>query len=445
MTPSRRAAATPVAARHHDRTAAEALAHYADAYAADESILVRPVESYDGIELAARAVAALAGGSLLVTDLAGEHSHAAAGNDDHLAERTTGPADPLLAFHTSGSTGSPSCVIYRKETARAHARAIAASLGLTPEITYVALPPPRFAYGLSIVNSHLEADVPVTFVDPEWTLPGLTEVADSTDGDIALYALPQHTPLLLSGAVDPARVSRLFIAGGRISQASVRRLAEHFPRLRLTNMYGQAEMGPRLSMWDGDPAEFVEGNIGTPLPGVRLRVMPDETAVVADDAATPDATPAHAQAPAHAQSPGRIAASSEFAMWKLLKAPYTELLDGPGEGEIVTNDLAAEGRDGTLRHAGRADHVLNVAGTKVDLRRLQEIVTEAADPLIVRIGSKPSKVAGDDVPVIEIVPGPRTPARTGPIRRALHTEFGRLAGLFDIVFVQQLSLKESGK
>lgn len=428
MTPSRRAAVAPVAARHHDPRAVEALARYAAAYFADESIFVRPVEAYDGIDRALDTVAGFTG-ELFVTDLAGAAEHATSrtvsgdGRSDH-------DAQPVFAFHTSGSTGSPSCVIYRKSVSRAHARAIAEALELTSRVTYVALPPPRFAYGLSIVNSHLEADVPVTFVDADWTLPGLTAVAEATEGEIALYALPQHTPLLVSADIDPARVTRLFIAGGRISEGSVRRLAEHFPNLRLTNMYGQAEMGPRLSIWDGDPADFVEGSIGSPLRGVNLRVEPASNGTDGTDST---------------DSTGRIVAASEYAMWRLLRAPYTDLTDGPGTGEIVTSDLASVTSDGTLRHAGRADHVLNVAGTKVDLRRLQEVVTEAAKPVIVRIGSKPSKVAGDDIPVVEIVPGPETPEKTAPIRRALHEEFGRLASLFDIVFVRQLSLKESGK
>lgn len=440
MAPLRRFAGAPVAARHHDPRAAEALAHYAGAYFDDDSILVRPIEAYEGIERAVDTVARLAGGNLLVTGIAGSaNASVAAPTDAADPADATDSHEPVFAFHTSGSTGSPSCVIYRKSTTRAHARAIAEALQLTADVTYVALPPPRFAYGLSIVNSHLEADVPVTFVDADWTLPGLTEVAASSEGDIALYALPQHTPLLVSSDIDPMRVTRLFIAGGRISQASVRRLAEHFPHLRLTNMYGQAEMGPRLSMWDGDPADFVEGSIGSPLAGVRLRVEPAPDTPAARDAADAPV------APGTPGAPGRIVAASEYAMWHLLKAPYTHLTDGPGTGEIVTSDLASVTDDGTLRHAGRADHVLNVAGTKVDLRRLQEVVTAVAHPIIVRIGSKPSKVAGDDIPVVEIVPGPDTPEKTAPIRRALHDEFGRLASLFDITFVRQLSLKESGK
>lgn len=405
---------TGVPVRHTDGGVSIALDQYTRAYTNGRSVLVRPMETYDGWTRVLAAVTARSGPPVFVTDLAGRQ--------DTVCGEADGLAAPLYAFHTSGSTGSPSAVVYAKSVVARHARAIAESLRLDAGITYVALPPPRFAYGLSVVNSHIESGVPVTFTDATWTLPGLTRIADETEGDIALYALPQHVPALLSARIDPQRLVRLIIAGGRISAAGVSKVAERFPRLRLTNMYGQAEMGPRLSMWDGDPAQFVEGMIGRALPGVTLRVEAGS-----------------------AGGAGRLMAASPYAMDHILRAPYTTPRPGPGAGEIATGDLAFTDEDGTLRHAGRADHVLNVAGTKVDLARLHQIVTEVARPLAVKVHSKTAAHSGDVRPVVEIVPGPDTPERTGPVRKSLAAEFGRLAGLFDITYVQELTLKESGK
>lgn len=401
--------------RHTDGGVSAALSQYTRAYTNGRSVLIRPMETYDGWSRVVAAVAARSGSPVFVTDLAGVQ--------DTLCGEADGLGQPLYAFHTSGSTGSPSAVVYAKSVVRRHARAIAESLRLHTSITYVALPPPRFAYGLSVVNSHIESGVPVTFTDATWTLPGLTQVADEDGGDIALYALPQHIPALLSAQIDPQRLVRLVIAGGRISAAAVSRVAQRFPRLRLTNMYGQAEMGPRLSMWDGDPADFEEGMIGRALPGVTLRVEAGSTE----------------------SGVGRLMAASPYAMDYILRAPYTTRRPGPGAGEIATGDLASAAEDGTLRHAGRADHVLNVAGTKVDLARLHQIVTEVARPLAVKVHSRSATHSGDARPVVEIVPGPDTPERTGPVRKSLAAEFGRLAGLFEITYVRELTLQESGK
>ena len=89
--------------------------------------------------------------------------------------------------------------------------------------------------------------------------------------------------------------------------------------------------------------------------------------------------------------------------------------------------------------------MLNVAGTKVDLHRVTAIVQEVTKPLLVNVGTRPARRGGDLVPVVEIVPNGPAPSSTAPVRRALHTEFGGLAALFDLRYVDRLTLKESGK
>lgn len=405
--------------RHTDPAIAAALDAYVEAFRAGHSILVRPKADFDGLAQVVESVEQLAGATVFVTDLEGSpgHRNAAAGSTD--LDRA------VFAYHTSGSTGSPKCVIYRHDQVISHAGAVTQALGLGEDVQYAALPPMRFAYGLSIVNSHLLAGVPVTFADAEWGLPGLETLTSAHDRPLALYALPQHTPLLLASSLPADRLARLFIAGGRLSGACASALAKRFPGMRLTNMYGQAEMGPRLAVWDGDPAEFVEGTIGRPLRGVDLHIA-------ATDADAPGS--------------GELLARSDHAMTYCLRAPYTRVEQFRGrEQPVRTGDLGTRLPDGTLRHDGRADHVVNVAGTKVDMRRLVSIVQEVAHPLLINVGSRPTRVGGDVVPVVELVPDGPAPGSTAPIRRALHGEFGSLAALFDIRYVDRLTLKESGK
>lgn len=401
---------------HANSATAAALDAYADAFRAGRSILVRPKAAFDGLTEVVRSVEKLAGARLFVTDLesapSGDHTDVAGD-------------EPVFAYHTSGSTGSPKCVIYRHDQVISQAQAVAEALGLGEHVRYAALPPMRFAYGLSIVNSHLLSGVPVTFADAQWGLPGLETVAATDDRPLALYALPQYTPLLLASSLPEGRLVRLFIAGGRLSGASAAALSKRFPRMRLTNMYGQAEMGPRLATWDGDPADFVEGAIGRPIRGVDLDIAPA-------DPADPGS--------------GELLARSDHAMTYYLRAPYTQVEQFGGRVEPVrTGDLGARLPDGTLRHDGRADHIVNVAGTKVDVRRLVSIVQEVAHPLLINVGSRPTRVGGDVVPVVELVPDGPAPGGTASIRRALHGEFGSLAALFDIRYVDRLTLKESGK
>lgn len=388
---------------------AAALDTYLAAVASGCSTLVRPATAYDGLERVVAHVARASSQPLVVTDLAGPPQPV---EPVAPAEGEIPSGEPLLAFHTSGSTGRPKCVVYRRSVVDAHARVIAERLRLGEDgLTWVALPPPGFAYGLSIVHSHAVTGVPVSFLDAEWGLPELPREADA----LAVYLLPQHVPVLLSADLPTSALRRVLVAGGRLSGTGARAIAERFPHVELTNMYGQAELGPRLTTWSGPTAEFVEGTIGTPLPGVDLQVRGGEF---------------------HARTP--------YAMSAYVPAPYDEVRPGPCTEFVATRDRGVDLGDGTLRHEGRADHVLNVAGTKIDVQVVRGLIEGAFAPIVVRVDARPARVGGDVVPVIQIVPGEESVAK-GAVRRVLHTEIGSVAALCDIRIVDRLEVGESGK
>ena len=143
---------------------------------------------------------------------------------------------------------------------------------------------------------------------------------------------------------------------------------------------------------------------------------------------------------------GELLARSDYAMWRSLKPPYTRSHPFPGRRVLVrTGDLGSTDGDGRWTHEGRTDHILNVAGTKVDLRQVSKIIHALAAPLLVNVSSRPARAGGDLVPVIEIVPDGPAPLGTAALRRALHAEFGSLAALFDVRYVDRPTVKESGK
>lgn len=444
LTPATRALDHTPAVRHTDPATTGALTTYLRALGEGRSIVVRPRAAFEGLKRVTATLTALAPDPLLVTDLhenADLHSVTDPPSDSAAVLPDPEP-EAVFAYHTSGSTGSPKCVVYRREQVLSHAQAVSDVLELGREFVWAALPPMRFAYGLSIVNSHHFAGLPVTFTDADWGLPGLETLLADDDRPLALYALPQHTPLLLASTIPGDRLGRLLIAGGRLSGTSATALARRFPRLQLTNMYGQAEMGPRLATWHGPAGDFTEGLIGRPIPGVTLSLCEDAPGT---KASTND------EAAAAVRSDSRpILARSEHAMTYCLRAPYEALEPFAGRTELVpTGDLGHRidaGPHTTLwHHAGRADHVVNVAGTKVDARRVAAIVQESVAPLLIGVSTRPGRLGGDVVPVVELVPDGPAPRSTAPIRRALHAEFGSLAALFDIRYVDRLTAKESGK
>lgn len=331
-----------------------------------------------------------------------------------------------LAFHSSGTTGRTTCAVFEPATRVRHISAVLDSLGLTDELQWCALPAPGYAYGLSIVETHAAAGIDVQFLRGPDAPSRLARLAADDHRPLGVYVTPQLLPVLLTAGLGPASVGRVVVAGGRLSAGAARVLAARFPGLVLTNMYGQAELGPRISRWHGPASEFVEGDVGTPLAGVTVTVA-------AVDAKTPPS----------AANPGRILVTSELAAAAIIRDPA--LGPQPVPRPLDTGDRGWFDEAGHLRHAGRSGHVLNVAGTRVDVEVLRRTIESDLAPIAVRISHRPARVAGDVVPIVEIVDAPERPLTGSAVRRALHERIGPLAALCDIRIVEQLSVGESGK
>ncbi len=404
---------------HRDPAADRALGDLLDALAASHSALVVPRQAYPGLERVVELVAGRSATPVLVTDLGGT-SRRVDGSGSACSA-----VGPVLGFHTSGSTGHPKCVLYEQSTVAGHADMVAGTLRLDASASYVALPPANFAYGLSIVTSHARAGVPVTFVTAGTSSGPLAEMLAAATSPIVLYLLPQQATVAVACAELLGAVSTMVVAGGRLAGRVAAAIAAINPHIELVNMYGQAELGPRLSMWRGPLADFTEGTIGHPVPGAELRLGP------ADE---------HGRA--------EILARSVHAMSGVIADPYDTVRPGPAGEPVPTGDLAiaaSAGASGGLVHAGRTDRFANVAGTKIDLADLTEQVQRLASPLALRIATRPARVSGDQVLVIQVVPQPGHHVTAPDLRRALRPVLGPLTAMADVHVVEHLALGEAGK
>ena len=89
--------------------------------------------------------------------------------------------------------------------------------------------------------------------------------------------------------------------------------------------------------------------------------------------------------------------------------------------------------------------MLNVAGTQGEDQALRRGLEETLNPVAVKILHRPALVAGDVVPIVEVVAAPGVPLSGRDVRRALHGSVGSLAALCEVRVVDRLSVGESGK
>ena len=240
--------------------------------------------------------------------------------------------------------------------------------------------------------------------------------------DSAVYLAPHHSFML---AQDPSwRLDgpvELILAGGPVLRPMVTALESTFPSATLVVMYGQAELGPRISIRAAPIAEFDEGNAGQPLPGVRVRSTGNPGALEVD---SPFRMRSYVDITGAAVGPGR--------------PPHTPWLD--------TATRASSPNPGDVYVLQRGATDVNFLGTRVRLHQLRETVRAVSGVLDVRASAVPHDVYGQQ-PTLRVLVRHLDAAEVleRDVRKALATNIGSAAAAVRVELVELASLPESGK
>src|SRR5690606_21708919 len=129
---------------------------------------------------------------------------------------------PACIHYTSGTTGSPKGVLLSHDNLASNATAIVEYLQLTPDDSMVTVLPFYYAYGSSVLHSHLIAGGKL-ILEQGFTFPHpvMQRVAD--EGATGFAGVPSTYALLLSrvdlSAYDLSALRYLTQAGGAMSPA----------------------------------------------------------------------------------------------------------------------------------------------------------------------------------------------------------------------------------
>lgn len=177
-------------------------------------------------------------------------------------------------------------------------------------------------------------------------------------------------------------------------------------------MYGQAEMGPRIAIGTYAISDFLEGNVGTPLSGVKVRIAEDNSIEVN----TPYHMASYVGADGSNQPPS--------TWWR-------------------TGDIGHLSPTGDLYADGRAAADVTFLGTRVRLAALCDAVRDVPGVLDVGVSATDHKVYGQQ-PLVRVLTeaGADTEVR---VRKALAALVGTSAAAVLIRIVDPAHLPESGK
>lgn len=192
-----------------------------------------------------------------------------------------GPADaPAVIQYTSGTTGAPKGVVLTHGNLIANTDAILAYLGLGADDRVLCLLPFYYAYGASVLHTHLAVGASLV-LENSLAFPTRVVALAAAERVTGLPGVPSTFALLLRrGALDRHDLGALRYAtqaGGPMAPALADAFRAALPGVRLIVMYGQTEATARLTWLPPEDAERKRGSCGRAIPGVELRIVDPST------------------------------------------------------------------------------------------------------------------------------------------------------------------------
>jgi len=260
-----------------------------------------------------------------------------------------------VLLSTSGSTGTPKFVRLAKRNVTHNAAAIGAALRIGAGERPIAHLPLHYSYGMSVLNSHLNAGASIVL-----TRAGLTEQrfwhVAREHGITSIACVPYHLDILRRLRFETLGVTSLqtITAAGGKAQIDAQ---QHFHKVmtdrsgRFYVMYGQTEASPRITTLQPDLLMAKLGSVGVALMDGRLDVQGEFGEVV-------------------------------YTGPNVMLGYATERRDlCAGDvlgGSLATGDLGRLDDEGFLYLTGRAKRIAKIYGVRVDLDAIESMIASAA-------------------------------------------------------------------
>ena len=179
--------------------------------------------------------------------------------------------DLALLLSTSGSTGSAKLVRLSYSNIDANAESISRYLGLDHRDRAITTLPLAYSFGLSILNSHLQAGGSIVLTDESPVGRGFWDLARER-GITSLSGVPATYEMLRRVRIERFGLDRLRMltqAGGRLRDALIEEFlgVSECLGLEFFVMYGQTEAAPRISYVPANNLRNKVGSVGVAVPG----------------------------------------------------------------------------------------------------------------------------------------------------------------------------------
>ncbi|MBB1472352.1 AMP-binding protein [Luteimonas sp. MC1782] len=298
-------------------------------------------------------------------------------------------------MYTSGTTGRPKGVTLTHANFAANVDAIIAYLALDAADSAISVLPFHYAYGASVLHTHLAIGARVV-IEPNPMFPRLLVETIERERPTGFPGVASSFALLLDHAAlaghDLSSLRYLTNAGGALPVALARRLREALPGAALIAMYGQTEATARLTWLPSDRLDAKPGSAGRAIAGVSLQVR-DETGM-----------------PLPPGAEGEVWVRGDNVMsgyWRDAAATAAVLRDG----WLRTGDIGHLDDDGFLFLAGRRSDLIKTGGHRVHPMEVEEVLHELPGIIEAAVAGVDDEVLGQVVKAWVVTDGRALDAR----------------------------------
>jgi acyl-coenzyme A synthetase/AMP-(fatty) acid ligase len=272
--------------------------------------------------------------------------------------------DPRVAvlLSTSGSTGNAKHVALSYANLQSNAESINAFLPIVHSDNTLCSLPLHYAYGLSIVNSHLYCGATLVFT--RFTVVERAFFTLLTQTPITSIAGVPHTyeMLLRVGLTkhDFPALRYITQAGGKLSVKRIQALAEYTQRTQkqFYLMYGQTEATARIAWLPPEKVNIKPNSIGQAIPNGTL-LLRDDTNI---EILQPNVT-------------GHLCYRGPNVMLGYVESA-ADLCQFHSPSELNTGDLAYRDDDGDYVITGRTKRMIKVHGQRISLDTVEQLLAD---------------------------------------------------------------------
>ena len=272
--------------------------------------------------------------------------------------------DLALLLTTSGSTGSPKLVRQSRRNIQSNTEAIVEYLGITSSERAITTLPMNYTYGLSIINSHLQAHATILLTDdsmnmkPFWTFFN-EQGATSFGGVPFTYEMLKRVRFF---RMDLPTLRYFTQAGGKLSPELHAEFAQwaidHGKKFIV--MYGQTEATARMGYLPAEKSLEKAGSMGIAIPGGTFTLIDVNGNAITE----PNVT-------------GELVYEGDNVTMGYAQAPEDLALGDERGGRLETGDMARFDEDGFYYIVGRKKRFLKIYGNRVNLDEIDRLLARA--------------------------------------------------------------------